>query len=78
MKKGIHAIYNIRFEEISFFKILRRDTGCELMEYHADIDLVNPLEEEVLIIMGGPISVNDGNELLFTKRYFHKDFDLVR
>ena len=70
MSKTVHAIYNIEFEDLGFIKTILSKNKIALHEHKAfsQSNLVQPSKEDVLIIMGGPMSVNDEDKYPFIKR----------
>ena len=69
MPRSVHAIYNIEFEDLGFFKNILKDKQITIKEYDAssEMSLVKPLREDVVIIMGGPMSANDEGKYSFIK-----------
>ena len=69
MSRLVHAIYNIEFEDLGFFKNILKDKQIRIKEYKAssEMDLVKPLKEDIVIIMGGPMSANDEEKYSFIK-----------
>ena len=70
MSKTVHAIYNIEFEDLGFIKSILSKKKIMLHEHRAfsQSNLVQPCKEDILIIMGGPMSVNDEKKYPFIKR----------
>ena len=70
MSKAVHAIYNIEFEDLGYLKTILSEKGISLHEHSAfsTEDLIQPSKEDLLIIMGGPMSANDEKKYLFIRK----------
>jgi GMP synthase (glutamine-hydrolysing) len=62
------AIKHVAFEDLGSFEQILREEGFEIRYLNAasdDLDHINPQTDDLLIILGGPISVNDIDEYPF-------------
>ena len=69
MPRLVHAICNIEFEDLGFFKNILKNKQISIKEYKASsqMDLVKTSKEDIVIIMGGPMSANDEEKYSFIK-----------
>lgn len=66
--KKAWAITHVAFEDLGSFEQILREEGFEIEYLNAacdDLDDINPEADDLLIILGGPISVNDIDEYPF-------------
>jgi GMP synthase (glutamine-hydrolysing) len=62
------AITHVAFEDLGSFEQILKEEGCEIQYLNAacdDLSVVNPETDDLLIILGGPVSVNDIDEYPF-------------
>lgn len=62
------AITHVAFEDLGSFEQILKEEGCEIEYLNAvcdDLSVINPQTDDLLIIMGGPVSVNDIDEYPF-------------
>ena len=62
------AITHVAFEDLGSFEQILREEGFEIEYLNAacdDLGVINPETDDLLIILGGPISVNDVDEYPF-------------
>ncbi|UCB55285.1 MAG: glutamine amidotransferase [Thiotrichales bacterium] len=62
------VITHVAFEDLGSFEQILREAGFEVEYLRAgsdDLDVIGPETDELLIILGGPISVNDEDEYPF-------------
>jgi GMP synthase (glutamine-hydrolysing) len=66
--KKAWAITHVAFEDLGSFEQTLKESGFEIEYLHAatdDLDMIRPETDDLLIILGGPISVNDEEEYPF-------------
>jgi len=66
--KKAWAVTHVAFEDLGSFEQILREEGFEIEYLSAacdDLDDINPETDDLLIILGGPISVNDIDEYPF-------------
>ena len=62
------AITHVAFEDLGGFEQILKEEGCEIEYLNAacdDLSVINPETDDLLIILGGPVSVNDIDEYPF-------------
>jgi len=66
--KKAWAITHVAFEDLGSFEQTLRESGFEIDYLNAatdDLDIIKPEADDLLIVLGGPISVNDVDEYPF-------------
>lgn len=66
--KKAWAITHVAFEDLGSFEQILRENGFEIEYLNAasdDLGVIKPATDELVIILGGPISVNDVDEYPF-------------
>jgi GMP synthase (glutamine-hydrolysing) len=66
--RKVRVITHVAFEDLGSFEQILKEEGFEIEYLNAacdDLSDINPKTDDVLIILGGPISVNDVNEYPF-------------
>lgn len=66
--KKAWVIYHVAFEDMGSFESILREAGYDIEYLSAasdDLGVIKAKTDELLIILGGPISVNDTNEYPF-------------
>ncbi len=74
--KVVNVIRHLAFEDLAGFASTLQAQGIEIKYYDAgydDLSKINPLSENLLIILGGPISVND--KIMFA--FIEQEIDLL-
>ena len=67
-EKKAWAITHVAFEDLGSFEHTLKEVGFEIEYLNAatdDLDVIRPETDDLLIILGGPISVNDEEEYPF-------------
>ncbi len=68
MTKTVSAIRHVHFEDLGLLETVLRARGVEVCYHNAwDADLRGVVEADLLVILGGPISVNDTDAYPFLK-----------
>ncbi|APX25404.1 glutamine amidotransferase-related protein [Salipiger profundus] len=59
--KSALILRHLAFEDLGPFAPVLRDAGYQLQDIEAAVDpLPDPLEPDLVVVLGGPIGVNDG------------------
>ncbi|REF69024.1 GMP synthase (glutamine-hydrolysing) [Paracoccus versutus] len=59
--KSALILRHLAFEDLGSFAPVLRDAGYQLQDVEAAVDpLPDPLEPDLVVVLGGPIGVNDG------------------
>ena len=59
--KSALILRHLAFEDLGSFAPVLRDAGYQLQDIEAAVDpLPDPLEPDLVVVLGGPIGVNDG------------------
>jgi GMP synthase (glutamine-hydrolysing) len=66
--KKAWAITHVAFEDLGSFEQTLRESGFDIEYLNAasdDLDIIKPETDDLLVVLGGPISVNDDDEYPF-------------
>ncbi len=63
--KSALILRHMAFEDLGSFAPVLRDAGYQLQDIEAAVDpLPDPLEPDLVVVLGGPIGVNGGAPIL--------------